>query len=128
MQCSPPGAYRGAIDILKKTIRNEVGSLFFTHALIACYTFASLGNLGSLQRCYATSGRLGCHRFSSPWLSSQLPPLSIATWYDGGSLWHERNAPYTCGTWCCWSVCWINKVCICISLCIYTGIYFRVVL
>src|SRR5271155_5087922 len=84
---------------------------------------ASLGNLGSLQRCYATSGRLGCHRFSSPWLSSQLPPLSIATWYDGGSLWHERNAPYTCGAWCCWSVCWINKVCIFISLCIYWNLF-----
>jgi solute carrier family 25 (mitochondrial carnitine/acylcarnitine transporter), member 20/29 len=27
LQCSPPGTYRGAIDCLVKTVRNEVGNL-----------------------------------------------------------------------------------------------------
>jgi hypothetical protein len=106
MQCSPPGTYRGALDVLKQLLQNEVGCV--CRVVINAHT--SLGRPCVVQRSNSTCSRLGCHRLSTPWFPPQLPPLPFTT-RNGRSC--SRQGYKTTNidwTWNCRVVRWLDKV------------------
>ena len=95
LQCSPPGTYRGAIDCLLKTVRNEVESHL-------CADWIMVSNLCSfhsvgfclIQRSFPSCSRMGRNWFGVTRISSQLSPFIDALWDDGIGTGYRRKTTH----------------------------------
>lgn len=82
MQCSPPGTYGGAVDVLRKIIRKEVcwpGPGIW----IVISQLEISGVSRAVQGGYTSGSWLGSYRLRSSWVVAQLSPVPDPTRHDG---------------------------------------------
>ncbi|THH08166.1 hypothetical protein EW146_g9084 [Bondarzewia mesenterica] len=91
LQCSPPGTYRGALDCLLQTVRNEVslqrpsGRPHLRHvAFFIAFPAHTQVRPRAVQGRHPSRRRLGRHRLCPVGLAAQLPPISTPSRNDGG--------------------------------------------